>query len=264
MRSPLCPILLFFAVLSGAAPAAVLNIDFAAGAVPVSQTGPAAAADPSGAAAYWNSVARDGVKDKVESIPLLDSEGDTTSITLSLGINGIYDSAGMGDQEIGGGSYAGLMADYAYLDAGGPGLVATMSGTVSGLSAGGHYDFYFYGQGDKFTGNVYRGQKTLFTVDGISKQTAWDGVSGGDGELEEGVEYVKFHVQADGSGNVHFSWANVVAGLGGNVLVDSDGYSTRYAAFNGMQIVHSPELVPEPASAFLGALGMLALLRRRR
>ncbi len=264
MRPPFRSLVVILSLVSGFAPAAVVNIDFSAGAAPVTQGGLAAAADPAGSSAFWNTVLRDGTKDKVEQLPLLDSAGNATPVTISLGVQGSHDSAGTGDQETGGGNYTGLMSDYVFLDAGGPGLVASMEGAVSGLEAGHYYDLYFYGQGDKFTGNVYRGQNTLFTVDGVSRQTSWDGEQGGDGDLEDGTEYVKFTVQADAAGKILFTWANVIAGPGGNVPVDADGFSTRYAAFNGMQIVHHGDAVPEPASALLGGLGLLALLRRRR
>lgn len=241
----------------------MVNFDFSAGAMPVTPSGLAAAPDSAGSAAYWNAVHRDGTKDKVESIPLLDSAGQGTSVALSLGVNGAFDSAGLGDQEGGaGGAYGALMSDYMFLDAGGAGLVSTMSGTLSGLAASNFYDLYFYGQGDKFTGNIYRGQNTLFTIGGTSKQTGWDGTPGGNGSLNEGVEYVKFTVQADADGKINFTWSNVVGGV--NVLADADGHSTRYAAFNGLQVAHNPDAVPEPAAALLGALGVLGLLRRRR
>lgn len=249
---------------SAATQAAIVNIDFSAGAVPLNQTGLAAAHDPEGSAAYWNSMSRDGTKDKVGTIPLLDSAGHSTALTLALGVHGSYDSQLGGDQEIGTGSYAGMMSDYVFLDAGAPGLVTTMDGTVGGLAADNYYDIYFYGQGDKFTGNIYRGQNTLFTVDGVSKQTRWDGVQGGNGLLEEGIEYVKFTVKADSTGKIHFTWSNVVAGVGGNVPVDLDGFNTRYAALNGMQIAHNPDAVPETSAMMLGILGMLGLLRRRK
>jgi len=264
MRAPLCSLVVVSFILATPVHGAVINVDFSAGTMPSSQSGLAAAPDAAGSAAYWNAIHRDGTKDKVEVIPLLDSAGQGSSVTLSLGVQGGYHSGGAGDQEIGGagGAYSGLMSDYMFIDSGGSALVTTLSGTLSGLMASNYYDLYFYGQGDKFSGNVYKGQNTLFTINGVSKQTGWDGVHGGDGLLVEGVEFVKFTVQADVQGKISFSWANVVGGV--NVPSDADGFSTRYAAFNGMQIVHNVDVIPEPAAGVLGTVGALGLLRRRR
>lgn len=263
MRFPLCSLVVFSFALAAPAGAAIVNIDFS-GSASLAQSGLAAAPDAEGASAYWNSVHREGTKDKVEVIPLLDSAGQGSSVTLSLGLHGVHDSGTAGDQEIGGpgGAYSGLMSDYLYIDSGGSGLVSTLGGTLSGLVASDYYDLYFYGQGDKFSGNIYKGQNTLFTVGGSSKQTGWDGVHGGDGDLVEGIEYVKFTVQADAQGKINFSWSNVVGGV--NVAADADGFSTRYAALNGLQVFHNVDAVPEPAAALLGAFGLLGLLRRRR
>ena len=209
---------------------------------------------------------RDGTKTRVGSVPLLDSTGAASSVSLTLNISGSFDSLGTGDQETGGAgqAYQALMSDYVFIDAGAAGAVSTKDGSLSGLEPLAFYDLYLYGQGNHFTGNVYRGQNTLFTVGGISQQTSWDGVHGGDGSLDEGVEYVKFTVRADGSGKIDFTWSNVLAGPGGNVVTDADGSSTRFAALNGLQIVQNYGAVPEPSAFLLGGLGLLALFRRRR
>jgi hypothetical protein len=199
---------------------------------------------------------------RTHSPHLLDSAGNLTSVALSLGINGSH-SKSTGDQERGGNSSA-LMSDYAFLSSGNSQLVHQESGLLSGLVPSASYDLYFYGQGDKFTGNVFRGQNTLFTLGGESKQTSWDGVSGGNGLMVEGVEYVRFTAVADQDGEIAFTWANVVAGPGGNVAIDLDGSSTMFAAFNGMQIVElAADAVPEPSAALLAGLALF-LLRRRR
>lgn len=260
MRSPF--VLIAALACPCIAPAAVINIDFTAGTAPLTCSGLAAAADPAGSSAYWNAVARDGTKDRVAPVPLYDSTGTQISALLSLGLSGSHASVN-GDLERSGG-YDALMSDYLFLNSGSSTAVTTASGTLTGLLANTSYELYFYGQGDKFTGNIFRGQNTLFTVDGISKQTSWDGVSGGDGLLVEGVEYVKFLTTTDAQGTIHFEWSNVVAGV--NVAVDADGSSSRYAAFNALQIVEAPLAVPEPSSALLAALagGLLCLRRRRK
>lgn len=262
MSAPL-RLLLLLASFAGLARAAVVNIDFSHLATPSPFSGTAAAPDPEGPSAVWNAIVRQAWEDTVDSGYLVDSSGNLTSIALSLGINGSHSNPA-GDQERNGGLSA-LMSDYAFLSSAGNTLVHQESGTVSGLIPSNSYDLYFYGQGDKFTGNVFRGQNTLFTLGGESKQTGWDGVSGGNGVLLEGIEFVRFSAVADQDGKITFTWANVVAGPGGNVDIDKDGTASKYAAFNGLQIVDTTAAaVPEPAGVFLAALGLLALLQRRR
>ncbi|WP_367870728.1 hypothetical protein [Luteolibacter sp. Populi] len=258
MRSPLAFILA--AACPCIAQAAVVNIDFSAGSAPITYAGQAAAADPAGSAAIWNAVGRDGSKDRVAQPALVDSLGVSTSITLSLGISGSHASVD-GDLEHSGG-YDALMSDYVYVNSGSSSLVTTSTGVISGLGAFDVYDLYFYGQGDKFAGNTFAGQNSLFTIGGTSRQTSWDGVQGGDGSLAEGTEYVKFTVSADADGRIEFLWSNVVAGV--NTDADADGSASRYAGFNALQIVHNPSPIPEASSALLAGLGALGLLRRRR
>lgn len=259
MRIPLA--LIAAAVCPSIASAAVINIDFSAGTAPPTYSGLAAAADAAGSAAYWNAVSRDGTKDRVAQVPLHDSAGALSSVSLALGIAGSHASVN-GDLERSGGLDP-LMSDYVFLNSGSSSVVASSTGTLSGLMAGMAYDLYFYGQGDRFTGNVFAGQNSLFTIGGVSKQTSWDGIIGGDGQLTEVQEYVKFTVFADAQGKIFFEWANVVAGV--NVDVDADGSSSRFAGFNALQIVQNPNAVPETSSLLLVALtGCLALSRRRR
>lgn len=255
--------LLLLACLTGLARATVVNIDFNHLPAPSSFTGTAAAPDAEGSSAIWNEIVRQAWEDTVDSGYLLDSSGNLTSVALSLGINGSHSNPA-GDQERNGG-FSGLMADYAFLSSGSNTVVHQESGTLSGLVPSNSYDLYFYGQGDKFTGNVFRGQNTLFTLGSESKQTGWDGVSGGNGVLLEGIEFVHFSAVADQDGKISFTWANVVGGPGGNVETDQDGTSSMFAAFNGLQIVDlTANAVPEPAAAALAGLGLLVLLQRRR
>lgn len=246
------------AVLGQVAWAQVINIDFDDSASPASFAGLAAAPDPAGGAAYWNGPTRSG-NGLISVGDLVDSQGNASGVGIVLDVNDSFSSVG-GDQEWGtADEFASLMADYVFLAALTNAEVLTRTGTIAGLNPGGLYDVYFYGQGDNFSRSGSPGQNTLFTIDGLSKQTSWDGVAGGDGLLAEGIEYVKFTVTAGAGGEVAFSYANVVAGPGGNVAEDLDGSASRYAAINAIQIV----AVPEPSVVLLGALGLLAVRRRR-
>ncbi|WP_035605866.1 hypothetical protein [Haloferula sp. BvORR071] len=251
-----------FLAAAGLAGAQVINIDFDKAGSIVSYQGLAAASDPSGATAIWNSVTAAG--SSIAAVNLLDSDGQTTGVGLSLGIDGSFLST-PGEQELGAASqFAGLMGDYVYLSSPTTTDIVTKAGTITGLDAGKLYDVYLYGQGDKFSEILYsEGQNTLFTLNGIAKQTSWDGIAGGNGVLTEGVEYVKYSVNADVNGEIAFIWQNVVSGPGGNVTVDTDGANSRFAAINGIQIV-DVAAVPEPGAALLGAAGLLLLVRRRR
>jgi hypothetical protein len=109
--------------------------------------------------------------------------------------------------------------------------------------------------------HAWKSSRQVVTINGVSKQTSWDGVPGGDGLLVEGIEYLKFTVSPNASGQVNFSYANVVTGV--NAPSDLDGLNSRFAVINAIPIVDL-SLVPEPAVAWLGAIGLLVVFRRRR
>ena len=249
----------YLLALAGSAGAQVINIDFDESANTRVYQGLAAAGDPNGSAAIWNRLTGSGTT-TVSGTDLLDSDGEVTGVDISFGINGSFLSA-PGQQQLG--AWEDLMTDYVYLSAPTQFDVVTNSGLISGLDAGKLYDIYFYGQGNNFLEAYSEGQNTLFTIGGVSKQTSWDGIEGGDALLAEGIEYVKFSVFANLSGQIASDWANVVAGPGGNVVTDLDGQSSRFGVINGIQIV-DVAAVPEPSAALLGGLGLLALFRRRR
>ena len=252
------------AALSAAATAQVINIDFDESAVSSIYQGLAAAPDPAGGSAQWNRVTGSGTT-TITASSLTDSDGDTTGVGIELEINGSYLELA-GQQEMGGvpRTYEDLMSDYVYLSSPTNTQVVTKSGTIFGLEPAKLYDVYLYAQGDDFTEDFSPGQNALFTINGISKQTSWDGVVGGNGLLVEGIEYVRFSVLADPSGEIAFSYANVVSGSGGNVVTDLDGVNSRFAGINGIQIVDVAAVVPEPSVALLGGIGLVGLLRRRR
>ncbi|MCW1926323.1 hypothetical protein OKA05_27460 [Luteolibacter arcticus] len=250
------------AAFAGPLAAQVINIDFDKdGTSPIYQ-GLAAAPDPSGSAAIWNQLYGSG-NTTISSSVLTNSSGEVVDgVGFSLEINGSYSSF-PGQQENGGAAltYQDLMSDYVHLSSPTNTQVITKNGSITGLDPLKLYDIYLYAQGDNFLGEYSDGQNALITINGVSKQTSWDGVLGGNGLLVEGIEYVKFSVLPTASGSINFSYANVVTGV--NAGSDLDGLNSRFAVLNGIQIV-DVALVPEPSVALLGALGLLVATRRRR
>jgi len=246
---------------TGSVEAQSINIDFDRDDDSPVYVGLAAAPDPLGSSAAWNSLHGSGTT-TISKSNLVDSAGYATGVGISLGINGSYLSA-PGQQENGGAGlgYQSLMSDYVFLSATTNTEVVTKNGSITGLNPLKSYDIYLYAQGDNFLGEYSDGQNALITIGGVSKQTSWDGVIGGDGLLAEGIEYVRFTVTPNASGVINFSYANVVTGV--NAANDLDGMNSRFAVINGIQIVDL-SLVPEPSVAWLGAIGLLAGSRRRR
>ena len=249
--------------LSAAVSAQVINIDFDESSTTSIYQGLAAAPDPAGGSAQWNRVTGSGTT-TITASNRTDSDGDSTGIGIELGINGSYLELA-GQQEMGGipRTYEDLMSDYVFLSSPTNTQVVSKSGRIFGLDPSKLYDVYLYAQGDDFNVDFSPGQNALFTINGLSKQTSWDGVEGGNGLLVEGIEYVRYSVAASALGEIAFTYANVVSGPGGNVVTDLDGINSRFAGINGIQIV-DVALVPEPSVVLLGGVGLLGLLRRRR
>jgi hypothetical protein len=247
----------------------VVNLDFSELSTPADHfSGLAAAPDAAGSTAIWNNVV--GSAGSLAASDLVTSSGTPT--TWDLAITGFLNTKkSASEQEVletgtGGGPYARLMKDYLQLDSGANTSVAVATGLIGGLVPEASYDLYFYGQGSDMVGTdaSSSGENSLFTVNSVSKQTGWDGIDGGDQNLVEGIEYVKFTAEADQNGGISFTWSNVVAGV--NVAADSVPSNTvtgsRFGALNGIQIVGP---VPEPSLAGLAGLGgMILLLRRYR
>lgn len=249
---------------SAAVSAQVINIDFDESSVNSIYQGLAAAPDPAGGGALWNRVSGSGTT-TISATNLADSNGGATGIGIELEINGSFLELA-GQQEMGGipRTYEDLMSDYVFLSSPTNAQVVTKSGRIFGLDPSKLYDVYLYAQGDDFDVDFSPGQNALFTIDGLSKQTSWDGLSGGNGLFVEGIEYVRYSVAASALGEIAFSYANVVSGPGGNVVTDLDGINSRFAGINGIQIVDVAAVVPEPSVVLLGGIGLLGLLRRRR
>jgi hypothetical protein len=249
--------------LTAAVSAQVINIDFDESSVNSIYQGLAAAPDPAGGSAQWNRVTGSGTT-TISATNLFDSNGGATGVGIELEINGSFLELA-GQQEMGGipRTYEDLMSDYVFLSSPTNSQVVTKSGRIFGLDPSKLYDVYLFAQGDDFDVDFSPGQNALFTINGISKQTSWDGISGGNGLFVEGIEYVRYSVAASALGEIDFTYANVVSGPGGNVDTDLDGINSRFAGINGIQIV-DVAAVPEPSVVLLGGLGLLGLLRRRR
>lgn len=246
--------------------APVLNIDFDSdsGSVPsVTYSGQAAAPDLPGNN-FWNSVKRSGSDVNDTSVKKL-SDG-TTETAVGISISGVGSWSNPLDQETS--ILTDLTTDYLSLtqnnDEWATGVSKTLNGTISGLAAGGVYDLYLYGLGDQMDGTgIGKGQNSGFTIDGVTQQTSWDLVPGGNGLLWEGFEFVLFEgVAADGDGNIAFEWFNPNTDTG-----DKDGNPSKWAGFNGLQIAGEFTPVPEPTTMALLGIGGLLLIqaaRRRR
>ncbi len=266
------PSVLSLAALTGLASASVVNIDFKSNSASPAPTyiGLAAAPDiAGGATATWNPLTSIAGSGTSTGSALKDSTNATTGIGFSLsGLNPVTatsSSATTEAERLGG--YVNLMRDGINVESANSTTVATASGSFNGLVVGATYDIYFYGQGVTMNPTVgtsgFRGQNSYFEVNGIGKQTGWDTFAGGDGILVEGIEYVKFTAVAIG-GVINFDFENVVPG--GNVVTDlapgtAGGGGGRRGVLNAIQLV---QVVPEPSTALLGALGVLGCLVRRR
>jgi MYXO-CTERM domain-containing protein len=292
--------LLYLLALSGAASATVINFDFNlrlpddddSNVAMDTYVGLGAAPDSPGNT-HWNSVRRtssgnvssaSGLNDNAPGGgPIADSAGVVTTVDILLtsttgvaGETSIGHQRSVGQQELGNSlGYEDLMADFLQLDAPGAdsaGNLGTVNGTINGLTAGGLYEIFFYGQSTIYgtPGSSTSGANSFFAItDGLGgsiigsgEQTGWDGTNGGNGTLTEGIEYVKLSATADSSGNIYFIWQNVIAGVnvGTDSATDGSGGSSDLASLNAIQVVS----VPEPSAAFLGGLGLLGLVLRRR
>ncbi len=268
MNFPL-PAILTLAAMTGLASASVVNIDFNS---PTSATyvGLAAAPDlAGGATATWNPLTSIVGSGASTGTALKDSTNTTTGIGFSIsGLNSVTPTSSSGTTEAErSGGFLNLMRDGINVESANSSTVATASGSFTGLVVGATYDLYFYGQGVTMNAIVgttgFRGQNSYFEVNGIGKQTSWDGDADGDGFLVEGIEYVKFTAVAIG-GVINFDFENVVPG--DNVVTDlapgtAGGGGGRRGVLNAIQLV---QVVPEPSTALLSALGILGLLARRR
>lgn len=174
----------------------------------------------------WNSVNNPatGQGNTFSSGPLVDSNNNTTTITFSAGV-------AEGSSSWGGGG--GLFDD---------GIRAfngnSASFTVGGLSSTQTYKIYLYSSNGGGTG-----EGAAFTINGFGTQNVSGSAAGGS-------SYVL------GGNYVVFTGITGVTSLTGSYT----NFTNPHGPFNGLQV----EYVPEPSTALLGGLGLLAFLRRRR
>ena len=258
-------------LVGATAQADVVNIDINNG---TDYQGLAAAPDAAGTAAFWNGVGNG------TSTGLLDSNNTVTNVSVSLNGGTVFNNPNnqeiLADPNGDGSTIANIQSDYFGLRASDNGA-DLRSSTINGLVAGNAYDLYFYGQGDNFTAtNFNGGQNTGFRIGTDVRHTSYDGVSGGDGQLVEDVEYVLFTgIVADATGSITFEHFNPGTGVHGTDSsffdsdtgsADLDGNASRFHALNAIQIVGDLTVaVPEPSSfAVILGLGFAGLARRKR
>ncbi len=79
------------------------------------------------------------------------------------------------------------------------------------------------------------------------------------------VDFSQFGAAADDGAYIFASYGTLVGGAFSSVFnLPSGGYYIDYAYDNGITTNNIALVVPEPAAALMGGIGMLALLRRRR
>lgn len=179
-------------------------------------------------------------------LALTNADGSASGVTLSLTAGGSYNAnePNWGNTSAfttAGSPYSDLMQDELYTTA--PATV-----TLSGLAANQSFQLVVYSSGDQNLGTGFTEKKGTFTVNGVTQNTVWDGVTS---TLINGKTYAEFWTMSDGSGNLVITWGGTPEEAGVNPETD----------FNGFQLM----VVPEPSSlALLGALGMALLGARRR
>lgn len=255
IRLPLLVTALGCALLLNRAPAQVVNFNFGLNN-PVSYSGQGAYSDPGNN--YWNAVGPNFVEDfdfdtfdfitspgtyAQTRSPMYASDGTTlTNIRIVFYNNGITGDANSPDNSFGSGDNQpfadGLFHQYYYTS-------GTEAFTISGLTAGQAYDFYFYGS----TGRLASDRSGIVTLDGDSLPFT----SATQSAFVEGDNFVKFNVIPSGT-SLSGSIARNITAVGETNLA-------------GLQIVPVASVpVPEPATyaAVLGAIALAGVVIQRR
>jgi hypothetical protein len=202
----------------------VTNIDFNQN-TGTNFSGQGAFADPGNN--FWN-----GVTSTAGGSGFLASDG-VTSTGLSIAVSG---AAGIGTG--GHPAFADLLLfDYLFISSTSP-----VSFTISGLTAGAAYEFYFYSQAG---GSGATDRAAVFTLDGNTQSLT--GLLAG--SFVEGTNFVKFQITPSGTS---------VSGAFARDLANGSGE----AELNGLQIIAVPE--PSTFALLACALGLAGALGLRR
>ena len=244
LKAALCAASLLLCLVAAgprAASAAVINVDFQdLGVESVTYSGTGAAP---GSGTVWNGLGMGTGTGTVIFNGLLDSTGTPTGVGIEVGKSGR--SVNRTASVFAGHAALDLLAEYVVVNGGSTTNVETKTVTLTGLDAAHTYSLYLYGVGDRAE------QNTQFIIGSHTKYTS--GPNPATTALTLGEDYVVFTgVAPDASGRLAIRYGNVI----------DDGSASRFAAFNGLQVVAS---TPEPGSAALVALaGAVLTLRRRR
>lgn len=194
----------------------------------------------------WNGV---NAGNFVNAGPLVDDSGSTTSITLWSEITG--NGGAWSYAPVTGNPADTLMGDYGYHTRTSPNLFTlyTPTGSSTGhqLTVGSQWDIYIYSRGDGAgQGGTYQLTQTAGNQTATASGQTWSGT------FVENDNYVVFRnvTPTTYAGGVEFRFLMDGNGAGGSGT----------AIINGIQLVQ----VPEPSCSLLGAVGFLALCRRRR
>ncbi len=197
--------------------AQLINVDFNLNSSASSGNGPAQGPTMSGGAVLgtngdqWNGInVASG-----NAIPLKDSLGNTTLVTMTFTSPGGYDARDYsGTTPFANTSDDGLMEDYLY-NSGSPQTIS-----LAGLSAKSIYNLVVYNAADANGA----GRTTYFTVNGVTMSSTWNGTSN---TLVPGVDYVDFpSALSDESGSLVITWTG-----SGTTEGDLDGFQIQRSEF---------------------------------
>jgi hypothetical protein len=159
----------------------------------------------------------------------------STNLASSLGVSiGLVSTDGYSDETFRDGVWTSYMRTNV-LNGAGPTV------TLSGFSLGETVNLVLYTGHARWSGN----NTGEFTFGGVTKTYA-EATQSSTMPLTEGVTYLRFD--------------NLVPDSNGNIIGTFGALAGQTAVLAGLQF----EVIPEPSSALLAALGLIALLRRRR